>query len=348
MKFLQLAIISIALSLFISCQNKEQEISVMQFNIWQEGTVIPNGYEAIVTEIAHHQPDFVTLSEVRNYNDVDFTNKLINDLKAHGLTYYSRRSEDSGLISRYPIESFDTIYPLRDDSGSIYKMRTHINGVAFAVYTAHLDYKDYAPFLTRGYSGKSFQKIDSIVTDTIEIRRMNLASKRDDAAKLFIADAQLERERGAVVIIGGDFNEPSFKDWREDTKDIYDHNGVVFDWDISRLFEDAGFIDSYRELYPSAVTHPGFTYPSDNELIPDEKMGKLTWAPDTDERERIDYILYAKHPAIELVDAAIYGPSKSIIRSERIEEKTQDKFILPQGIWPTDHKGLIIKLRLKP
>ncbi len=335
-------------TLLAACkQTSEREISVMQFNIWQEGTIIEDGYEAIVEEIAIHIPDFVTLSEVRNYNNTDFTARLIASLAERGLTYYSRKSEDSGLISRYPIEEFSTIYPLSNDSGSVYKATTIIDGVDFAIYTAHLDYKYEAYFLPRGYSGETFRKIDAPVTDTLEIERMNLESKRDDAIVAFLADAARERERGAVVIIGGDFNEPSFRDWTKQTKDMYDHNGVCFQWNITRMLEDAGYIDSYRSLYPSAATHPGFTYPSDNKRIPDEKIGMLTWAPDADERERIDYIFFAPHSALELTGSYVYGPRESILKSQRVTEDTQDKFIEPAGIWPTDHKGVITTFSLR-
>ncbi|MFI3294412.1 MAG: endonuclease/exonuclease/phosphatase family protein [Rikenellaceae bacterium] len=342
MKILRtLLLLALAIT-FGSCSKKEpQKITVMQLNIWQEGTVIENGYQAIVDELAHHQPDFVTLSEVRNYGDVDFTNRLIEDLKAQGVTYYSQRSDDSGLLSKYPIESFETIYPLANDSGSIYKLTTTVSGVAFAIYTAHLDYKEYASFLPRGYDGSSFHKIEAPVVDTAIIQKMNLASKRDDAILAFISDAQKERERGAVVILGGDFNEPSFRDWGLDTRDLYDHNGVSFDWTVSILLEQNGFIDSYRRLYPSAVTHPGFTYPSDNRSLGDDKMGMLTWAPDVDERERIDYIFFGSDSRLELLDCVIYGPRESIVRSQRIKEGEQERFIAPLGVWPTDHKGVI-------
>ncbi len=348
MKRLLLALLPVV-CLLVSCQNKqkEQQISVMQFNIWQEGTVIEGGYQAIVNELVFHEPDFVTFSEVRNYNDVDFTAKLVKDLQLKGLTYYSSRSDDSGLLSKYPIEEFTTIFPLKDDSGSIYKLVSQVQGVRFAVYTAHLDYKNEAYLLPRGYDGVTFQKMDAPVVDVNEIFAMNLASKRDDAIKAFIEDATKERENGAVVILGGDFNEPSHRDWVAQTKDMYDHNGVVINWTVTSMLEEAGFVDSYREIYPSAVTHPGFTYPSDNVSITDDNINKLTWSGEADERERIDMIFYAPHSNLELQNSVVYGPSGSIVRSKRVEESSKDQFVKPQGVWPTDHKGVISYFKLK-
>ena len=41
----------------LGCSQKEKEFTVLQWNIWQEGTVIPGGYDAIVNEIARLRPD---------------------------------------------------------------------------------------------------------------------------------------------------------------------------------------------------------------------------------------------------------------------------------------------------
>ena len=321
-----------------------RDVVVMQINVWQEGTTVSGGYNAIVNEISHHNPDFITLSEVRNYGGVDFTAKLIEDLAKKGKVYYSQRSDDTGLLSKYPISSFETIFPLANDCGSIYKLISEVDGVKFAVYTAHLDYKNYASFLPRGYDGASFQPIAAPVVDLKAIKEQNLKSMRDDAIKLFIADAKKENEAGSIVIVGGDFNEPSHLDWTVETKDLYDHNGVVYHWDVSMMLQNAGYIDSYRELYKSAVTHPGFTYPSDNVDI--DNVGQLSWAPKADERDRIDFIYYYPNIKLSLLNSNVYGPSGSVVKHKRIVEPGEDTFISPLDVWPTDHKGLISTFKL--
>lgn len=53
------------LSIFSAAQ-APKEFTVLQWNIWQEGTMVRGGYEAIVNEIVRLKPDFVTFSEVRN------------------------------------------------------------------------------------------------------------------------------------------------------------------------------------------------------------------------------------------------------------------------------------------
>ncbi|SPW32840.1 Uncharacterised protein [Elizabethkingia miricola] len=67
-----------------SLPEQTYSFSVMQFNIWQEGTQVSGGYDAIVNEISDRDPDFVTLSEVRNYNNTSFDQRIVASLKAKG------------------------------------------------------------------------------------------------------------------------------------------------------------------------------------------------------------------------------------------------------------------------
>ena len=57
----------------------------------------------------------------------------------------------------------------------------------------------------------------------------------------------------------------------------------------------------------------------------------------------IDFIYYIPATGWEVEDAVIVGPKSSIIRSQRVEEDSQDTFSTPADIWPTDHKGVLIK-----
>lgn len=328
----------------IAAKSQEQsEFTVLQWNIWQEGTKVTGGYDAIVDEIIRLKPDFVTFSEVRNYNNTRFCDRIVQSLKAKGETYYSFYSYDSGLLSRHPITDSLTIFPEKDDHGSIYKMTSKIKGHKIAVYTAHLDYLNYAYYNVRGYDGSTWEEIP-VPQTVLEVLKVNDASLRDDAIKEFIAAARKDIAEGTIVILGGDFNEPSHLDWIRDTKDLYDHNGLIIPWTVPLMLDNNGFIDTYRTLYPDVLNYPGFTFPADNPLVPVEK---LTWTPKSDERDRIDYVFYYPYPAIELKDAVIFGPQGSIVKSQRTSEKSKDNFLLPQGVWPTDHKGLLVTFDIR-
>lgn len=334
-------VLLLAVFCFSSCQ-KTETIKVLQFNIWQEGAVVKGGFDAVADEIVRSNADFVTLSEVRNYHNTRFCDRIVEALKERGQTYYSFYTEDSGLLSRYPISDSSTVYPLNDDRGSIYRLVTKKGDQEFAVYTAHLDYRNCAYYDVRGYDGNDWEKIEP-VTSLDSILLLNRASVRDDAMARFISVAEKDKAAGRIVILGGDFNEPSHLDWTEATEDMRDHYGLVIPWDVSVMLEKAGYKDSYREKYPDPVTHPGFTCPGD---CPDIALEKLVWSPEADDRDRIDFIMYAPFEGLSLTDVTIVGPKGDILRGERVTENTADPIIEPQGIWPTDHKAVLATFQL--
>lgn len=319
-----------------------ETFKVLQFNIWQEGTIVPGGYEAIIQQILDSKADFVTLSEVRNYNDTRFCDRIVQSLKDSGQVFYSFYSYDSGILSRYPIIDSTTIYPCVDDHGSAYRALIDMNGQEVALYTTHLDYLNDTYYDVKGYNGSTWKKrtpmldVDSILAD-------NVLSKRDDGMKAILEKAKEDRAKNRIVLIGGDFNEPSHQDWIESTKNMFDRNGVVVPWTVSTMLTDQGYIDTYRKVHPDPLTHPGITFPADNPLI---EINKLTWTPDADERERVDFIYFAPFDGLELDTAIVWGPDSSIAYSKRVKDDTQDPFEIGQGIWPTDHRAVLATFTL--
>lgn len=333
-----IAIVVLVLCLLWGCK-QEKEIKFLQLNIWQEGVMVKNGYEALADELARADADFVMLSEVRNYKGTRFCDRIVASLKERGKTYYSFYSYDSGLLSKYPIVDSAVIFPENGDHGSIYKLTADWEGKRVCVYTAHLDYRNCAYYRVRGYDGSTWEKMepDTVVASLLAD---NVASQRDDAIRQFIADAEKETAQGHLVFIGGDFNEPSHLDWTEATKDSADHRGVVIPWTVSTMLTQAGYKDTYREMYPDPVKNPGYTYPADSK---ETEVSRLTWTPDADERERIDFIYYYPQKGLKLLQANVFGPRGSICNSMRVQENTQDVFIEPLGVWPTDHKGVLVR-----
>lgn len=336
--------------LFVSCtgarsskQEKINSFKVLQFNIWQEGTVVPDGYEAIADQIIASGADFIALSEVRNYQNSRFCDRIVASLKERGEKFYSFYSYDSGIISRFPIIDSLTVYPCVDDHGSAYRALIDMNGQEVALYTTHLDYLNCTYYDVKGYDGSTWEKRTPL-TDIDSLLANNESSKRDDGMRAIIDKAKEDRAKKRIVLIGGDFNEPSHLDWVESTKDMYDRQGLVIPWTVSKMLIDEGYKDAYREFYPDPKTHPGITYPSENELIP---INKLTWAPESDERERIDFIYFAPFENLKVTDAVIWGPDMSIAYSQRVKEETDDTFKVAEGVWPTDHKAVLVTFSLQ-
>ena len=74
--------------IIISCEKKiEKELSFLTFNVWQEGTSVPNGFNQIHDVIIETNPDIVCFVEVRNYKNQDWTTKIVKALAKSGKKY---------------------------------------------------------------------------------------------------------------------------------------------------------------------------------------------------------------------------------------------------------------------
>lgn len=341
---LRYKLVVLAICLYaVAGYSQKKEMIVLQMNIWQEGTMVKGGFDAIADEVARLEPDIVMFSEVRNYQGKQFIPRMLQALDDRGKKYYGESSTlDVGILSKYEIFGQTPNCPQAKDGGSVLKAKINFEGRTVVIYSAHLDYTHYACYLPRGYNGVTWKKMDAPVLDALAIEKANNESLRDEAILHVIEDAR--SEEGNIIILGGDFNEPSHLDWKENTKNLWDHNGVVVRWDCSVLLSNAGFKDAYRVKYPNPVTHPGFTFPSDNEGVPVEK---LSWAPEADERDRIDFIYFVPDKRLKLEKIAILGPDRSIVRGKRVKEEGKDWFIEPISVWPTDHKAILATFRLK-
>ncbi|MER7175474.1 endonuclease/exonuclease/phosphatase family protein [Streptomyces mesophilus] len=325
-------------------QSARRTLKVLQFNIWLGGSRVDGGRAGIADTIAAVRPDVVLLSESNPQRVAD----LLADLTERGLTFHDNANPtDPAVISRFPIVD-------RASFPSWSKAVISVEGTEIAVYSGHLEYRYYVNYLPRGYGGGTPAPLETSeygwdeiptgpITDVDLITRLNEASGRTAVTKTMLADAAAERRRGRLAILGGDFNEPSFRDWTRRTRNLFDHNGTVVDWSTTRAIEDAGFRDTYREIHPDPVRTPGFTWPSDN---PGAETGELTWAPKADERDRIDFVYYHPDRRIRLLDSVIVGPSTTIVRNERVEETGRDPFWEPTWTWPSDHKAVLSTFRL--
>ena len=98
-------------------------------------------------------------------------------------------------------------------------------------------------------------------------------------------------------------------------------------------------------MHPDPIKYPGFTFPADNKAI---APANLSWAPEADERERIDFVYYYPNKDLQVKNAQIVGPTGSIVRGQRIEEQTKDPIIPPvDNQWPSDHKGVLVTFYIK-
>merc|ERR1712232_1505852 len=89
----------------------------------------------------------------------------------------------------------------------------------------------------------------------------------------------------------------------------------------SKLLENNGFKDSWRELYPDPTTHMGATWPSEAHNI-----CCTSWAKDADERDRIDFI-YHNGDCLRPKTAHLVGPRGYFKRGEQVFDEGESPFL---------------------
>jgi len=176
-----------------------------------------------------------------------------------------------------------------------------------------------------------------IVTDIKTILAANAGSRRGKQVDRIL---RAVKDAKAPVIVLGDFNEPSFLDWTEKTKNMFEHNGVVLEWPSTKKLDDAGFKDAYRTFFKDEAKNPGITWPS--QFL---KKNKVTsWAPKSDDRDRLDYIFY-KWGKAKVLKAAIVGPPGSYAYGKKTKDNTKNEVYLAKNLpWISDHKAIYAEL----
>ncbi|MFF7291197.1 endonuclease/exonuclease/phosphatase family protein [Microbacterium sp. NPDC008134] len=309
---------------------KPIDLSVVQMNLW--------GKTTDATMLDEIGADLIFVEEAQRG-----TAAIARDL---GFDYHSTGGS-AGVISRYPIVDAGVV-TVAGTQGGWMKAIVQVGDTQVAAYAGHLEYRYYATYLPRGYAGdvlgsgfptewRGWNKLSAPVTDVPQILAANQASGRPAAAAALSADMATERTAGRLTIMGADMNEPSVLDWTEATANLYDHNSVVAPWQTTSILRDGGLVDAYRAAYPDPVTHPGFTWPADT---PNVDVSQLAWAPEADERDRIDYIFFAPDDRLSLTGTRIVGPTGDIVRGARALPVSDEEIFTPQTLWTSDHKAL--------
>lgn len=316
-------------------------LKALQMNIWMGGSKVEGAVGMIADEIIASKADVIFLNELRDYKGENFILYMVKELRRRGQVFYGESSALSvGILSRFPIENQEIVYPqVKTEKGAILRVVLSFENRKIAAYAAHLDYRHYACYLPRGYNGSDWKKMEAPVIDEPKLLEMNRRSYREEAIRVFLRRVQSDIKQGFEILLAGDFNEPSHLDWGNETKNLWEHNGAVVNWDCSSMLYESGFRDAYRMVYPNPVANPGFTFPAGNRAVATDK---LTWAPEADERERIDFIYYYPSSLLIPKKAWVVGPVESVVKGDIKKEITKDRFIRPKRGWPTDHKAVMV------
>jgi endonuclease/exonuclease/phosphatase family metal-dependent hydrolase len=264
-------------------------LTVMTWNIWgggmREGRFV--GVQRVAEMIKASGADIVSLQETFA------SGPMIADELGF---YYYQRSEGLSVLSRYPLGDSYNIYRSRVSGAITIELPRNNQAVFCPVYLSYLP--NNGPLIMSGNADA-----DSVVMREMETRGAEM--------RYIVWELQslVNRNDQVPLILAGDFNSGSHLDWTEaNRKNRYD---LVVEYPTTKMLENAGFVDSYRELYPNEVTNPGFT-----------------WSPRFREvlHDRINFIFY---------NGSSLQPSQSIVIDTH-----------PLG-FPSDHAALVTTFKWK-
>ncbi|MAM49872.1 MAG: hypothetical protein CMC12_02385 [Flavobacteriaceae bacterium] len=240
---------------------QKTEFKVMAWNILRSGNQIENGVDNVADMIKEINPDIVLMVETYGSGPYIAKKNGYNfHLVAKEGTALDDKSVNLSIYSKFPFgERIDTDYPFFLGGIEIF-----INNKKVRFFS---NWFHYQPWNNKPEDmGKTVQEL--LEWERTE-HRYNMIQK-----VLPYFEKYAKESDSIPIIVGGDMNSPSHLDWSEKTKNI--HNGLVVPWYSTKVFEDLGFTDSFREKNPNPIKYPGITW--------DHK--------ERDDSHRIDYIFY--------------------------------------------------------
>ena len=250
-----------------------EDLKVMSWNIGHKGKYASEFHkvcESVVGVVKSTGTDILLLVEAYGA-DRDIAEKL--DF------YCETLSGNLTVLSKYPIEG---IYNFRDkiSSSNFGGVLLNVNGRLVRIFNVWLNDQPDISFVPTYY-------------DVQRIIAWEKTGRRDEDISIILnlLRPYISEKDEIPIIVGGYFNSHSYLDWTEDTKYMFQHNGAVVDWPVSRSMANHGFIDSFRQINPDPITNLGVTWMYADSLAIRE--------------DRIDYIYYqGKH--LEVVESDSY------------------------------------------
>lgn len=270
-------------------------LRVMEFNVEYGGTVVD--FDGVPAAIEAARADVVAIEE--GYANMPAIGASV------GWEHYDPRTQ---VMSRYPL-----LTPQGDEPFVYVEVAP---GRVVAVANVHLPSTSYGPFKVR--DGATAEE----VVATEEHKRLPALEPALEALEPLAA-------QGVPVFLIGDFNAPSHLDWTEAAVGARDHVRFPVAWPVSVAVQEAGLVDSFRELHPDPVADPGLTWPA-NRPVEKGYDPYGNGAP----ADRIDFV-YSGGPA-RATDSLLVG------------EEGGPGVDVPVTPWPTDHRATVSSFEIEP
>jgi endonuclease/exonuclease/phosphatase family metal-dependent hydrolase len=264
-------------------------LRVMQFNIEYGGDGVD--FSAVAKAITAADADIVAIQE--GCGNVP---QIAADL---GWDNYDVRTQ---VVSKFPL-----LHPPSLRAGTIF-VEVEPSRVV-AVINVHPASRGYGP--TRIGKGVDLERVLN------RERKVRLSELEPS-----LAAARELSAHGIPVVLLGDFNAPSHRDWTENTEKLRPHMRYPVAWPTSVAAEDSGLVDVYRLHFPDPVSHPGLTWPADRPFVKGYNPAKRG-----DAEDRID-LMFA-------------GPGANSLNVTLVGEVGSEYSDIVVEPWPTDHRAIV-------
>lgn len=288
-----------------------EEVRVMSFNIYGGGANDGKPIDETVAVIRAAGADIIGIQETRLEGEVceadncpaEGPSVAASIAAALGYFHYDQTAENPALWANAVISRF----PIGPASPNDLGVPVDVNGSIVWIFNIHLDDEPYQPYQAVGieYGPAPF------TTDPVELADW-ANQTRGPAMDLLFAD--LAAAGDAVVVVTGDFNEPSVRDWTAPVV-AAGQQPVEVDWPTTLRLVDAGFVDAYREVHADPVAKPAYTWTP-------------LWSTEDDPEDKHDRIDFVFVRGAEVTDAAIVGE----------DGPRSDLAVMP---WPSDHRAVV-------
>lgn len=293
---LAISTLGLLLVLSSSCANlarahtKGDSVKVMTFNVLHGGTQLGQPLSQTAKVIQAAKADVVGVQEVGKNAE-----KLAQLL---GWNYESDHGR--AILTRYEIvEHCKGGIKVKLDSGQeVYCFNLHLRSAPYQPYQ----------LLSIPYGGAAFIKTEQEAIDCAE-------KARGEQIAVLLKQVSALPDKDVPVLVTGDFNEPSHRDWTEAAAKSGRHP-IKVAYPHSMAMANAGLVDAWRAVYPDEIRKPGSTW-SPVTLADDPK----------DHHDRIDFV-YFKGKELVLNDVKIVG------------EKSANADIVVSP-YPSDHRAVV-------
>jgi len=222
-------------------------LRVMVWNVLHGANDVTQGAEKTLKIIRDVNPDIVLLQESYDIND---ERPKLGAWLAGELGWNQHQAQSTHLCVLTPL-NIETTFFHHEWHGVGTRLRDSW-GRELLVWSIWIDWRSFITYTLRD---------TPTISDEDLLAGERVGSNRQQQAEAIIAHLRDTGQLSADIplLVGGDWNCPSHLDWTLDAARVYKRRRAL-PLPVSMAMQSAGFTDTFRELYPNPVQHPGITW----------------------------------------------------------------------------------------